>query len=569
MAELGGDEAEPDRPREVQLRQCTVLVGEKFTPDPEYPLGCYEFAAFGDEVPDTGTIAIIAVVEIDSRVVVAVPYTAWHRNLSRRRLPVNCLVKPVCISLPFEDRALEEGEEAPIITEKVWLGYLASGHEGQVVFDSSGAGPEPDLHFSSRSPATLPTAGGLAAAVEQHFAFVSAGSGADTPVPVGGAGDIDGRLLNLEAAIASLAENFQQLAPAPKPCRPTAKAVGTPPGLPQQAHPKASLRGLDAEVVQAARQSGVPEDHLQEMARLAGRGRPAMDDMPQTRGRAVGSKNPLSESEDDAAEEEEPAGVVGGGSGDPVEAALLKLTKITGYLAKKKPAVRGWEAMLDGSGAAGSGEGSLSSSRRHSAALRMLRRSLVNNPKSIFETVEASMSEDFQSVRQLPGSAAVPVTARAWLELRSRVQPYMQLQCGSSGASLLYLDCLRSGAPEEARARACLLLCQGDQLSIDRGSWVVASELALEDAPPMAAFNNHPLPSEAEPPYTKLIDPRWMELVLHRLNEYDQLTEKKKKLSRRPGPPTREEELKDGKGKGKKGKKQSGESGHETGSTPN
>ena len=80
--------------------------------------------------------------------------------------------------------------------------------------------------------------------------------------------------------------------------------------------------------------------------------------------------------------------------------------------------------MLDGSGAAGSGEGSLSSSRRHSAALRMLRRSLVNNPKSIFETVEASMSEDFQSVRQLPGSAAVPVTARAWLELRSRVQPY-------------------------------------------------------------------------------------------------------------------------------------------------
>ena len=464
MAEPGADEVEADRPREIQLRQCTVLVGEKFTPDPEYPLGCYEFASFGDEVPDTANIAVIAVVEIDNRVVVAVPYTAWHRNLSRRRLPTNCLVKPVCISLPFEDRALEEGEEAPIITEKVWLGYLAAGHEGQVVFDSSGEGPEPDLHFSSRSPATLPAASGLAAAVEQHFAFVSAGSGVDTPVPVGSAGDIDGRLLNLEAAIASLADSFKQIAPSPQPCGPTTKspAVKGPPGLLQQARPKASLRGLDAEVVQAARQSGVPEDHLQEMARLAGRGRPAMDDMPQTRGRGVGVRNPLSESEDDAAEEEDSAGIVGGGSGDPMEAALLKLTKITGYLAKqKKPAAQGWEAMLDGSGAAGSGEGSLSSSRRHAAALRMLRRSLINNPKNIYETVEANMAEDFQNVRQLPGSAAVPISARAWLELRSRVQPYatpVRLLWGIAAI----LDCLRSGAPEEARARACLLLCQGD-----------------------------------------------------------------------------------------------------------
>ena len=322
MAELGGDEAEPDRPREVQLRQCTVLVGEKFTPDPEYPLGCYEFAAFGDEVPDTGTIAIIAVVEIDSRVVVAVPYTAWHRNLSRRRLPVNCLVKPVCISLPFEDRALEEGEEAPIITEKVWLGYLASGHEGQVVFDHLVKVQNLTfifLHVHQRH--CLQPVDWLRR--WNNILLLSVLVVVLTPQCLL---EVLETSTDLEAAIASLAENFQQLAPAPKPCRPTAKAVGTPPGLPQQAHPKASLRGLDAEVVQAARQSGVPEDHLQEMARLAGRGRPAMDDMPQTRGRAVGSKNSLSESEDDAAEEEEPAGVVGGGSGDPMEAALLKLT---------------------------------------------------------------------------------------------------------------------------------------------------------------------------------------------------------------------------------------------------
>jgi hypothetical protein len=45
-----------------------------------------------------------------------------------------------------------------------------------------------------------------------------------------------------------------------------------------------------------------------------------------------------------------------------------------------------------------------------------------------------------------------------------------------------------------------LLMAQGDQLSIDRGSWVVASELALEPAPPMASFAQHTLPTESEPP---------------------------------------------------------------------
>lgn len=66
----------------------------------------------------------------------------------------------------------------------------------------------------------------------------------------------------------------------------------------------------------------------------------------------------------------------------------------------------------------------------------------------------------------------------------------------------------------------------------------------------MAAFSSHTLPTEAEPQHSKLIDARWMELVLHRLNEIDQLTEKKRKLSKKPADPKGDPK---GKGKGKKG----------------
>lgn len=163
--------------------------------------------------------------------------------------------------------------------------------------------------------------------------------------------------------------------------------------------------------------------------------------------------------------------------------------------------------------------------------------------------VEQNMEADFQSVSQMPPlghrHASSPKCRRC---PRGGAPGLDRLGLCSSTLATLRLtpgprNCL-------ARARAALLLCQGDQLSIDRGSWVVSGELALEDPPPMAAFSSHTLPTEAEPQHSKLIDARWMELVLHRLNEIDQLTEKKRKLSKKPADPKGDPK---GKGKGKKG----------------
>jgi len=128
------------------------------------------------------------------------------------------------------------------------------------------------------------------------------------------------------------------------------------------------------------------------------------------------------------------------------------------------------------------------------------------------------------------------------------------------------LDAIRAERHQEARARCGLILAMGDQMSIDRGSWVVAGEIGLEDPPPMASFNSHTLPSEAEPPYTKLIDGRWMELILSKLSDVDSLNEKKKKLAGRRATTTTTSETelpkpnpkRKGGGKGDKGKSAAG-----------
>ena len=92
---------------------------------------------------------------------------------------------------------------------------------------------------------------------------------------------------------------------------------------------------------------------------------------------------------------------------------------------------------------------------------------LRDRPKDIYDAVETNMEADFQVRTQMPGSEAVAVSARAWLELRSRVQNYgtpVRLLWGIAGV----MDCLKQGLVQEARARCALLLAAGDQLSVDQ-----------------------------------------------------------------------------------------------------
>ncbi len=577
--EEGADEVEtvPDTPAPLPIRQCLALVGPDFNFDETFPVGQFEVPADSSEA-DPVSVSIVAIAESDDKVVVAVPFAAWHRSLSRRLLPVNSLLKPLPLTVDLCDRSGETIADGQphFETAKVWVGLLAPFAEDFIVFDQSGEGEPADIPFSTSDPALVPSATGLIAAHQQHFTFLTAGSGsggggartraaADTP-------SLDKRLEALEQSVQTIAQSVQKLTsstPAEAPA-PRGEACLLPPGLAflppknreiptvKPGQPRATSGDYD--MASSARQAGVPEHQIEEMLKLAMKGRARLPDFPAS-SKPPGRRNVLSESED---EEEEAAAATGAAagsglpSGDPIVSALEKLTQIASHLTIEKKKGKTLDALLDGVGLGDAASSSASGgSRRHAAALLALRRTLSKQPEQIVKSIEKNMLQDFHKVAQLPGSAPVDVTARAWLELRSRIQGY-QTPVRFLWSVAGVLDCLRSGNVQEAQARCYLILAMGDQMSIDRGSWVVAGEVALEDPPPMASFNNHTLPTEAEPPYTKLIDARWLELFLSKLSDVDSLNEKKKKLSARRTPPLIEADPKPSPKKGKGGKSEKG-----------
>ncbi len=534
---------EPRVPAAAQtLRQFTVLIDEEDSggavPDPAYPAGIFEVASEGEE--DPVLVAIIAVADLEGRLLVAVPHSCWHRTTARRVLPTRSLSKAVLVEVPFEDRADDRRDPGKA---KIWLGFLAPEFEGAINFETPLENSTLDHTFIRDQLFCLPVAGPLVEIALQQGAFETATSGAD---PSGGQRPVDQRLARLERSVADIAEGLKKLtAPSdsapvapkrPSALRATPKPSGTPcppPGLSAQL----GGGGLDPEVVKSARDAGIPEAHIAQMAALSSKGRSKMVDVPvPARPRKATVLSESEEEEDaDTAEEE-------GGSADNASlvTAVTKLTKIAQHLTARRKKEKGLDAVLDGVGSGMSETSSVVGTRKYAAALRALRRALVLQPEELHRSIEQRMEEDFNLQSQVPGSAGVQMTARAWLEMRSRVQNFqtpVRLLWSIAGI----LDALRNQKYSEARARACLALAIGDQLSIDRGNWLIAGEMSLEDPPPLGAFSHHPLPQEHEAPFTKLVDGRWVDLFVQKLHDYESLAEKKRKLGAKgafpPNPP--------------------------------
>ena len=93
--------------------------------------------------------------------------------------------------------------------------------------------------------------------------------------------------------------------------------------------------------------------------------------------------------------------------------------------------------------------------------------------------------------------AGSQATARAWLD-RAGIW-----------------DCLREGKVPEARARAAVASL--DQQALDGGSWLLAGKVTLEQA---ASVSVSGPAIWAARPCRELIDPRWADVLLHRVKGY-------------------------------------------------
>ena len=346
VGDQGEEEVVPATPSPVVLRQCMIVSSDSQDIDETYPVGLFELVENGDTIR---SIAIVLIAELEHRLVVAVPETAWHRTLARRQLPGGALLRPVSVQVDVVDRTVETVE--PPFACKVWLGILAPDSEDYYVTFEPQDSEEPDVNFAPGGPHLLPS---VVSAFEQHFLFASAASGGDRSSAKKSAA-FETRFQKLEDSVAAIAESLKGLQLQQSSSRPSAlrrtKATWQEPG---QSAVASSAAAADQDVVQAARAAGVPEEDIREMAQLAARGRPHLGDLPKPKGKQE-NKNVLSESE------EEPEEIVEGeddltGSHPQLVKAVTRLTEIAGHLAKDKKKDRSLEALLDGVGSGGGGD---------------------------------------------------------------------------------------------------------------------------------------------------------------------------------------------------------------------
>ena len=510
----------------------------------DYPLFGFEA---GDEV-----IPLVRVAIIGAKLLVAVPLRAWNRKVRNRLLPQTSLQKPVTVELGVcsgEDR--EQELDAPLC--RCWMGFLLEE------FHTSILGPEDVEAFTQsfvagESPELFPSARGLVAAAQEHFAFETAAEDVDQGGE-SGLGSMEQRMAALETSLLQISSQLESMVNAPQVvASKAATQSGTQPKGPRRSalrKPKEQdnkFPSLDPSVVAAAIDAGVPEDNLQEMEKLLSGGavvgkrhaEPRSKVQLKPKMKAKQGRDPLSESEsveEDTAEEGGESGGVGNGmqTEQSTVAQLAEIvTLLTAEKVRKSKSSR-VEAALDNMSASGVTEsGTLGSGKKAAAARRVLRQALQDSPEELSGLIEKAMLEDLTGRTSVPGLPAHTLCARAWIEHRSRIG-HWKTSAYTAWAAAGALDSLIQGKPQAARARLCLLILMLDQTACDRGSWLLSSELALENGPPMSVLAQHvpPATAEGEQPFSKLLDARWAEIAMAHVRETEEYIQRRSRLGKR------------------------------------
>ena len=538
----------------------SVYVLEDGVVNSDYRLGLLAVVVGEEEQ----SVQVIPIARFNGRHLVAVPLSAWHKTTARRVLPSRCFLKPTTIEvLVVDPNDMDNAVDG--LRMRLWVGYL--NDEVFDTVDMSLMEFDSDYSFEvNGDTGYLPYAHSLVEVANEVYAFFSAaedapaGDGSDGDMPDGdaGLGEVAGRVGRLEQMMQSMHATMEQvsqrlgvgalpqqrvtfspsLSSSVKLSAPP-KSTTTRPGALRK--PAATQGGLDPALVAAASQAGVGQETLEEVSRLMSRNVKAL------KVKDLGSQvqpDPLSD-----VEEEEPAeGMEGEGygseqlSGDPMQQAVLHLTELMKGMTedKKKRQSSKIENALEYTGSSSTESSTVGLGKRSAAARRALRQMLQEQPEEIFALLERLMMEDLMSQTLGPGMPAHALSSRAWVEHRSRIGAF-KTSAHCAWATAGALDCLARGQVHAARARLIILLLQLDQAACDRGNWTLAAELSLEHPPHLGSLLQHNPPSEGEPPYSRLLDPRWGEIALAHLKEQDEFLTKRRGL----GKPVKKDDAED------------------------
>lgn len=504
------------------IRECFFASEEGLLRE-HYELGWLEI-----EAEDLTTFChAIPILEVEGKVLIAVPEPAWHRTVARRFLPRMALTKAILVEVAAEETEALDSLDAPG-TLRVWVGLLNPVMEPTF---NAGDCDEPGVQgfVDGAGVPRLPAAQGLYAVAIEHFAFVTATSGQAAPgraATMKGkqkGGDLEKRMLHLETTLEDIKGMLSQ---------PSTKGYQerTQPATAAPLPPAPRALGLDPGVYRAATEAGVPEEHLRKLGAILQRPNRMTEGARATVPR---NRNVLSESEEEGEAVEELAGAAE--PKEPIEQAVVQLTKLVSLMHKKKSSRGGLEGILDrvDSGGTGGGEGSIgqpSGGRSKAAIYAKLKDALLRHPAWISQAIEQLMDEDFNTFRSQPGASQTAITSRAWVEHRSRIGHYPSTIRAAWLISGIH-DSLRQQDVEQARARCCLALAAIDQSAVDAGSWTLAQEYLLELPPPYGSFVQRRPIDPSEQQATRLVDDRFLEVMMWRLKDRDSFHESKKRLS--------------------------------------
>lgn len=209
---------------------------------------------------DHHDVPIILITRIDTKILVAIPCSFWHRLTRQRLLPSAAFSKAVSVAVAaVEDSHREVAVDNVFI--KVWIGLLTPRFE--VCIEAASEETALGFHTEDQEEGFVPMAQALLAVADEKFAFLTAESASAIQAET----ELKDRLAALEAGMMNIQDTLKTLGQ-PK-AAPNAVAATLPP------KPKSAIRvggledgdgiaGLDPGAVKAALQSGIDRAQLEE-----------------------------------------------------------------------------------------------------------------------------------------------------------------------------------------------------------------------------------------------------------------------------------------------------------------
>ena len=180
---------------------------------------------------------------------------------------------------------------------------------------------------------------------------------------------------------------------------------------------------------------------------------------------------------------------------------------------------------------AGLGGGSLDSDgngsvRRQGRARLLLCQALEDEPSQFSGWVDRALADAFPS--RPTGSRP---TMREYVEHRSRFSSSHRSSMLTAWSVAGARGALRNGHPDQALARLDVLMVALEQIAIDQGSLLMATELLWEPEPPTIAYNAASAETAWRKPCSGLCAPEWAEVAFARLRDLDDWALRKQRLT--------------------------------------